>query len=229
MSRMPIAASSRSGNVADFALVPATLPHSCGLLQRRKDMKSGKEYSVKNQMTGEIVAENVSYFEAARLICEELPYRGMNLSQRQIDFLKSGGDAVVHQGNELLNHHEFHYPSRENPSERFTIMTRRKWTQGHDDYEAFVMIEHDEQRQDARFVRKDEEGPHVFKSSVSAHIYTTILNCLEEKHLIEFPPTEEESAQLRKSINRQLAMPPTKEMSIAETVALFHPAGMPLP
>ena len=229
MSCMPIAASSRSGNVADFALVPATLPHSCGLLQRRKDMKSGKEYSVKNQMTGEIVAENVSYFEAARLICEDLPYKGMNLSQRQIDFLKSGGDAVVHQGNGLLNHHEFHYPSRENPSEKFTIMTRRKWTQGHDDYEAYVTIEHDEQRQDARFVLKDEEGPHVFKSSVSAHIYTTILTCLEEKHLIEFPPTEEESAQLRESINSQLAMPSTKEMSIAETVALFHPAGLPLP
>ena len=192
-------------------------------------MKGGRDYSVRNHLTGEIVEENVSLFEGARLICEDLPYMGLNLSPKQIDFLKSGGDGVIYQGNEFLEHHEFHYPARENPFERFTILTRIKWTQGHDDYEAFVMIEHDNQRQDARFVLKDEEGPDVFKSSVSAHIYTTVLNCLEEKHLIDFPPTEEESAQLRKSINSQLAMPPTKEMSIAETVALFHPAGLPLP
>ena len=196
-------------------------------------MKGGKEYSIVNQHTGEVVEENVSFFEGARLICEDLPYRGLNLSQKQIDFLKSGGDGVVYQGNEVvarfLSHSEFHYPSRENPSEEFTILTRRKWTQGSNDYEAFITVEHDNQRQDARFVLKDEEGPHVFKSSVSAHIYTTILNCLVEKHLIDFPPTEEESTQLKKSINSQLVMPPTTEMSIAETVALFHPAGLPLP
>ena len=103
--------------------------------------------------------ENVSFFEGARLICEDLPYMGLNLSPKQIDFLKSGGDGVIYQGNEFLEHHEFHYPARENPFERFTILTRVKWTQGHDDYEAFVMIEHDNQRQDARFVLKDEEGP----------------------------------------------------------------------
>ena len=192
-------------------------------------MKGGKEYSIINQQTGEVVEEYVSFFEGARLICEDLPYRSLNLSQKQIDFLKSGGDGVVYQGNELLSHSEFHYPSQENPSEKFTILTRRKWTQGHDDYEAFVMIENNDWRQDARFVLADTEGPHVFKSRVSAHIYTTILNCLVEKHLIEFPPTEEESTQLKKSINSQLVMPPTTEMSIAETVALFHPAGLPLP
>ena len=192
-------------------------------------MKGGKEYSVKNQQTGEIVAENVSFFEAGRLICEDLPFMGLGLSEKKVDFLKSGGGGVTYQGNELLNHHEYHYPSRENSSERFTILTRRRWTQGHDDYEAFVMIEHDGQRQDARFAPKDEEGPHVFRSSVSAHIYTTILNCLEEKHYIEFPPTEEESAQLRESINSQLAMPSTKELSVSETIALFHSGGLPLP
>ena len=192
-------------------------------------MKGGKEYSVKNQLTGEIVAENVSFFEAGRLICEDLPLMGLGLSEEQVDFLKSGGDGVTYQGNELLNHHEYHYPSRENSSKRFTILTRKRWTQGHDDYEAFVMIEHDGQRQDARFVPKDEEGPHVFRSSVSAHIYTTILTCLGENLLVEFPPSEEESAQLRESIASQLALPPTKEMSVAETVALFHPAGLPLP
>ena len=69
----------------------------------------------------------------------------------------------------------------------------------------------------------------MFKSSVSAHIYTTNLNCLVEKYLIDFPPTEEESTQLKKSINSQFALPTTTELSIADTIAIFHTAGMPPP